>query len=103
MIVESWILLSFCALIFCVGLLGVLLRRNLLVILMSIELMLNAINLTFVSFSYQLQDIHGQVCVFFVIALAASESAVGLALVIAWFRTMKTTDTYAMQYLRESP
>jgi NADH-quinone oxidoreductase subunit K len=103
MIVESWVLLSFCALIFCIGLLGVLLRRNLLVILMSIELMLNAVNLTFVSFSYQLQDLGGQVSVFFIIAVAAAESAVGLALVIAWFRNRKTVDSYDMQYLRESP
>ena len=74
--VEPWVVLSFCSLIFLVGLYGLLLRRNGLIILMSIELMLNAVNLTYVTFSRQLADMTGQMSVFFIITGAAAESAV---------------------------
>ena len=99
--VEPWVVLSFCAIIFFIGFTGVLIRRNILVILMSIELMLNAVNLTFVTFSRQLQHMGGQMSVFFVITVAAAESAVGLGLVIAMFRTLRSVDTDQIQSLKE--
>ena len=72
--------------LFCLGLLGVILRRNLLVIYMSLELMLNAANLTLVSFSRFNNKLDGQVLVFFIITVAAAEVAVGLALIVALYR-----------------
>lgn len=99
--VEPWVVLAFCAAIFFIGFTGVLVRRNILVILMSIELMLNAVNLTFVTFSKQLQHMGGQMSVFFIITVAAAESAVGLGLVIAMFRTLRSVDTDDIQFLRE--
>jgi len=99
--VQPWVVLSFCAAIFCIGLVGVLVRRNILVILMSIELMLNAVNLTFVTFSKQMHHLGGHMAVFFIITVAAAESAVGLGLVIAMFRTLRSVDTDDIQLLRE--
>jgi NADH-quinone oxidoreductase subunit K len=99
--VEPWVILSFCSMIFLVGLFGLLVRRNVLIILMSIELMLNAVNLTFVTFSRQLSDLGGQMSVFFIITVAAAESAVGLGLVIALYRTLRTVDTDEIQILRD--
>lgn len=99
--IEPWLVLSFCAAIFFIGLAGVLIRRNILVILMSIELMLNAVNLTFVTFSKQLNHMGGQMSVLFIITVAAAESAVGLGLVIAMFRTLRSVDTDEIQLLRE--
>jgi NADH-quinone oxidoreductase subunit K len=72
--------------LFCLGLLGVILRRNLLVMYMSLELMLNAANLALVSFSRFNDKLDGQVLVFFIITVAAAEVAVGLALIVALFR-----------------
>lgn len=99
--VEPWVILSFCSAIFLVGLFGLLVRRNIIVILMSIELMLNAVNLTFVTLSSRLADLSGQMSVFFIITVAAAESAVGLGLVIALYRTLKTVDTDQIQMLRD--
>jgi NADH-quinone oxidoreductase subunit K len=99
--VEPWVILSFCSMIFLVGLYGLLVRRNVLVILMSIELMLNAVNLTYVTFSSRLSDLAGQMSVFFIITVAAAESAVGLGLVIALYRTLRTVDTDEIQLLRD--
>src|SRR3954464_1198701 len=99
--IEPWVVLSFCAMIFFIGFAGVLIRRNILVILMSIELMLNAVNLTFVTYSNQLHHLGGQMSVFFIITVAAAESAVGLGLVIAMFRTLRSVDTDDIQLLRE--
>jgi NADH-quinone oxidoreductase subunit K len=82
--------LAFGALLFVIGVVGVLTRRNAIIVLMSIELMLNAVNLTFISFSHYLQDLRGQVFTLFIIAVAASEAAVGLALVIALYRGKAT-------------
>ena len=76
-------------------------RRNILVLMMCIELMLNAVNLTFVTFSKQLHHMGGQMSVFFIITVAAAESAVGLGLVIAMFRTLKSVNTDDIQLLRE--
>ena len=78
------------ALLFCLGLLGVIVRRNLLVIYMSLELMLNAANLALVAFSRYNGHLNGQVMVFFVITVAAAEVAVGLALIVALYRKRQT-------------
>jgi NADH-quinone oxidoreductase subunit K len=74
------------ALLFAIGTAGVFLRRNLITLLLSIEIMLNAVNLTFVAVGRHLASVEGQVIVFFVMTVAAAEAAVGLALVIALFR-----------------
>ena len=99
--VEPWIVLSFASIIFMIGFTGLLIRRNILVVLMCVELMLNAVNLTFVTYSNQLQDLGGQMSVFFIITVAAAESAVGLALVIAMFRTLRSVSTEEIQLLRD--
>jgi NADH-quinone oxidoreductase subunit K len=88
--VEWYVALS--AILFAIGALGVLLRRNAIIIFMSIEMMLNAANLLFVAFARHLQDIDGQVLVFFVITVAAAEVAVGLALIVTIFRTKQSID-----------
>jgi len=82
--------LAFGVLLFVIGVVGVLTRRNAIIVLMSIELMLNAANLTLISFSHYLQDLRGQIFTLFIIAVAASEAAIGLALVISLYRG-KTT------------
>ena len=82
--------LTVSALLFSLGLLGVLMRRNLLVIYMSLELMLNAANLAFVSMSRFKNNLNGQVMVFFIITVAAAEVAVGLALIVALYRKRQT-------------
>lgn len=85
----SWYLV-FGALLFMVGVVGVLTRRNVIIVLMSIELMLNAVNVTLISFSHYLQDLRGQIFTLFIIAVAASEAAIGLALVISLYRGKST-------------
>ena len=82
--------LAFGVLLFVIGMVGVLTRRNAIIVLMSIELMLNAVNLTLISFSHYLQDLRGQVFTLFIIAVAASEAAIGLALVISLYRGKAT-------------
>ncbi|MDQ1266009.1 MAG: NADH-quinone oxidoreductase subunit [Bacteroidota bacterium] len=82
--------LGLSALLFTIGTIGVLTRRNAIIIFMSIELMLNAVNLTLVSFASFMGDTAGQVFVFFVMAVAAAEAAVGLAIVLAIFRKKQT-------------
>ncbi|GAB4415875.1 MAG: NADH-quinone oxidoreductase subunit NuoK [Thermodesulfovibrionales bacterium] len=85
MVSLNWyILLS--AIVFIIGVAGFLTRRNIIIMFMSIELMLNAANISLVSFSHYLKDMRGQVLVFFVIAVAAAEAAIGLAIIIALFR-----------------
>ena len=84
--------LSLSAMMFTLGVLGVLLRRNAIIILMSVELMLNAVNVTLVAFSQTLGDVAGQILVFFVMSVAAAEAAIGLAIVIAIFRGKLTVD-----------
>lgn len=95
---DSYLLLAL--LMFCCGTVGVLFRRNLIMVLMSIELMLNAVNLVFVSASSVLNNLDGQIMVFFVITVAACEAAVGLAMVIALFRKYGTIDTNFLRVLR---
>jgi len=86
--ISYYLLLS--GILFTIGVVGVLTRRNAIVIFMSIELMLNAVNLTLVAFSKQLNSLDGQVFVFFVMVVAAAEVAVGLALIVAIFRLKDT-------------
>lgn len=86
--------------LFIIGMLGLLLRKNILVILMSIELMLNAVNLAFVTFGYYLGDANGAVMVLFVIAIAAAEAAVGLALVVTLFKNFKEVNIRFFEHLK---
>ncbi len=86
MTITSTYYLVLAAAIFTIGAVGVLVRRNVLVMFMCIELMLNAVNLTFVTFAHELNDIRGQVFVFFTLVVAAAEVAVGLAIIVAIFR-----------------
>jgi len=88
------------ALLFCLGLFGVLARRNLLVIYMCLELMLNAANLALVAFSRFNANLNGQVIVFFVITVAAAEVAVGLALIVALYRKRRTAHVEDLTSLR---
>jgi NADH-quinone oxidoreductase subunit K len=80
------------AAVFSLGVAGFLTRRNVIIMFLSIELMLNAANISLVSFSYFLNDTRGQVLVFFIIAVAAAEAAIGLAIIIALFRNKATTN-----------
>jgi NADH-quinone oxidoreductase subunit K len=88
------------AILFTLGVLGVLIRRNAIVIFMSVELMLNAANLAFVAFAREQTSIDGAVMVFFVITVAAAEVAVGLALLVAIFRTRQTADVDKVSTLK---
>ncbi|HZD49922.1 MAG TPA: NADH-quinone oxidoreductase subunit NuoK [Silvibacterium sp.] len=80
------------AILFCIGVGSFLIKRNIISIFMSIELMLNAVNLTFVAFAHHWHQVSGQIFVFFVMVVAAAEAAVGLAIIIAIFRTRATLD-----------
>jgi NADH-quinone oxidoreductase subunit K len=95
----SWYLLLAAAL-FVIGTLGALTRRNAITIFLSIELMLNAANLTLVAYARQLDQRTGQILVFFVMAVAAAEAAVGLALFIAVFRQRRTIDVNRLNLMR---
>lgn len=95
----SWYL-ALSAVLFAIGTAGVLIRRNLIVIFMAIELMLNAVNLTFVAFARSQGAMDGQVIVFFVITVAAAEAAVGLAIILALFRLRETTNADEVALLR---
>jgi NADH-quinone oxidoreductase subunit K len=88
------------AILFALGALGVLIRRNAIIIFMSVELMLNAANLLFVAFARTYEALQGQIYVFFVIAVAAAEVAVGLAIIVAIFRTKKSIDIDEMSSLK---
>ncbi|WP_306550408.1 NADH-quinone oxidoreductase subunit NuoK [Daejeonella sp.] len=89
-----------CTIIFSIGVIGVLIRRNAIVIFMSIELMLNAVNLLLTAFSVQHNDPSGQVFVFFIMALAAAEVAVGLAIIVMIFRNTNSTDVNILNKLK---
>jgi len=92
--------LALSAILFAIGTIGVLIRRNVIVIFMSIELMLNAVNLAFVAFARQWHQMDGQVIVFFVMTVAAAEAAVGLAIIISMFRNRETTNVDELNLLR---
>jgi NADH-quinone oxidoreductase subunit K len=99
MISYSW-LMGLSAAIFTIGVAGVLLRRNILVMFMSIELMLNAVNLAFVTLARRMGSMDGQVIVFFVMTVAAAEAAVGLAIIISVFRNRETVNADELNLLR---
>lgn len=86
---HHYLVLSF--VLFGIGLVGVLTRRNMITVLMSLELILNSVNLNLIAFSYQLSDLTGQIFVVFTIAVAAGEAAVGLGILLALFRLRQTT------------
>ena len=88
------------AILFTIGTAGVFLRRNVITVLLSIEIMLNAVNLTFVAAGRQFAAVDGQIIVFFVITVAAAEAAVGLALVISLFRHVETLNPDAFRQLK---
>ena len=92
--------LGLSAIMFTIGILGVILRRNALVVFMSLELMFNAANLVFVTFASYYQVLDGQIFVFFIMAVAAAEVGVGLALMVAIFRTKRTIDIDQMSSLK---
>ncbi|HLA00636.1 MAG TPA: NADH-quinone oxidoreductase subunit NuoK [Thermodesulfovibrionales bacterium] len=89
MVPLSWYMIL-STVVFAIGVFGFLSRRNIIIIFMSIELMLNAVNINLISLSHYLQDMRGQILAFFVIAVAAAEAAIGLAIVIALFRNKAT-------------
>ena len=88
------------AALFMIGVIGVLVRRNVIIIFMSIELILNAVNINLIALSDQLQDLSGQVFVVFVIAVAAAEAAVGLGIIIAFYRNKETVNIDEIQIMR---
>ena len=96
----SWYLVL-SAVLFAIGIAGFIYRRNIITIFMSIELMLNAVNLSFVAFSYQLRSVDGQIFTFFVMVVAAAEAAVGLAIILTVFknrRTLEIDEVSSMKY-----
>jgi NADH-quinone oxidoreductase subunit K len=96
--IENYIFLS--VLLFCIGVFGVLYRRNAIIVFMSIEIMLNAVNLLFVAFSTYHQDAEGQVFVFFSMAVAAAEVAVGLAIIVMVYRKVHSVDVNILNRLK---
>ncbi|MFT6748497.1 MAG: NADH-quinone oxidoreductase subunit K [Flavobacterium sp.] len=96
--IENYLFLS--ALLFCIGIFGVLYRRNAIIVFMSIEIMLNAVNLLFVAFSAYHHDAEGQIFVFFSMAVAAAEVAVGLAILVSVFRNLGSIDIANLKNLK---
>ena len=99
MVPLSWYLI-FAAALFSIGLFGVLSRRNAVAILLGSELMLNAVNINLATFSYQLHDGAGQVFAMFIIAVAAAEAAVGLGIILAFYRNKETLNIDEMNTMR---
>lgn len=85
--------MSLAAIMFTIGVIGVIVRRNSIVVFMCIELMLNSVNLSFVALSRSVENLDGQIAVFFVMVVAAAEAAVGLAIIISVFRDIKSVET----------
>jgi len=93
--------LSLGAMLFALSVIGIFLnRKNLIVLLMCVELMLLAVNMNFVAFSYFLGDMHGQIFVFFILTVAAAESAIGLAILVVLFRNLNTIDVEDLDSLK---
>ena len=95
---DHYLVLS--AILFAIGTVGVLVRKNVIVIMMSIELMLNAVNVSFIAFSHFSGNINGQVMVFFVMTVAAAEAGVGLALAVTVFKKFKEVNIYFFEHLK---
>ena len=100
MVITPTHYLMLSAALFTIGLIGVMIRRNVIVIFMSIELMLNAVNINLAAFSQQWHDAAGQVFAIFVIAVAAAEAAVGLGILLALFRNKETVDVDEMTIMK---
>lgn len=98
MILNQFLILA--AVIFCMGIYGVLVRRNGVLVLMSVELMLNAVNLNLIAFSAYLKETSGQIFVLFVITIAAAEVGVGLAIILLLFRNFRSPDLDQAQQLK---
>ena len=92
--------LFFCTALFCIGVIGVLIKRNALLILMSVELMINSINLLLAAFSAYLNDPAGQIFVFFIMVVAAAEVAIGLAIIVVIYRTTHSIDIDILNKLK---
>jgi NADH-quinone oxidoreductase subunit K len=92
--------LGLSAILFCIGVIGVLTRRNAIIVFMSIEIMLNSVNLTLIAFSSFLGDSGGQIFVFFVISVAAAEAAIGLSIIMALFRGKQTVNIEEINIMR---
>ena len=92
MVHLSWYL-TVSAMLFCIGVFGFLTRRNIIMMLLSIELMLNSVNLNLAAMSHYMEDLRGQVMVFFIIAVAAAEAAIGLGIVVTLFRNYRSVHT----------
>jgi NADH-quinone oxidoreductase subunit K len=98
--VPTWQYLLLAAALFTIGVIGVLTRRNIIIILMSLELILNAVNLNLIAFARHLGDVSGHVFAIFVITVAAAEAAVGLGILIALFRNRETTNADEIDLLK---
>ena len=97
--IEHYVVVS--SILFVLGVLGIFLnRKNVIILLMAIELMLLAVNMNFIAFSHYLGDIHGQVFVFFILTVAAAESAIGLAILVVLFRNLKTINVDDLDHLK---
>ena len=99
MVPLSWYMLLSLA-VFTIGVFGFLTRRNIIIMFMSIELMLNAVNINLIAISHYMQDLRGQILAFFVIVVAAAEAAIGLAIVIALFRNRATAHVDEVQEMK---
>jgi NADH-quinone oxidoreductase subunit K len=99
MIPLSWYI-ALSAAVFSIGVLGVLIRRNVIVVFMCIELILNSVNILMVAFSHYLNSMRGQVFVVFIMTVAAAEAAIGLAIIIALYRNRETLDTSEISIMK---
>ena len=86
--------------LFCIGMLGFLIRKDAIMILICVEIMLNAVNLSLATFAWQLQNIEGIIAIFFIIVVAAAESVIGLAIILQMYRIRKSTNTDEFDLLR---
>jgi len=99
MVPLNWYLML-SAVVFMIGVFGFLTRKNIIIMFMSVELMLNGVNISLVAFSHFLQDMRGQILVFFIITVAAAEAAIGLAIIIALFRNKATAHVDEMNEMK---
>ncbi|MBI1811233.1 MAG: NADH-quinone oxidoreductase subunit NuoK [Nitrospirae bacterium] len=99
MVPLNWYLML-SAVVFMIGVFGFLTRRNIIIMFISVELMLNAVNISLVAFSHYLQDLRGQILVVFIITVAAAEAAIGLAIIIALFRNKDTVHVDEMNEMK---
>jgi len=99
MVPLSWYI-ALSAVVFSIGVIGVLTRRNIIIIFLSVELILNSVNISLVAFSHFLNSMRGQVFVFFIMAVAAAEAAIGLAIIISMYRNKETLSTTEINLLK---